>query len=144
MLTSGKSPSPLTTADVLEAAFPTTKSGSRISTSESRDVLVIPHGSEPRWIILGRADKSLPVLRSWNPWNRSSRLRWSVVRIAASINMLRALPGILRNNALIDDSYWRRNLADFPKNWTAVIHVGNTSPSRKAIVFFVGGNQRII
>ncbi len=142
MLASGKAPSPLTTADVLDAAFP--EAGSPVTTCENREALVIPQGSDPRWIILGSADKALPVLRSWNPWNRSSRLSWSVVRFAASINMLRTLPGILRNNALIDDSYWRRNLPKFPSQWTAVIHVGNTSPSRKAIVFFIDDNQEII
>ena len=143
MLTPGKPPSLLTTADVLEAAFPATESGSRVWNAEGRDVTVIPQGAEPRWIILGNADKALPVLRSWNPWNRSSRLRWSAVRFAASINMLRRLPGVLKSNVVIDDSYWRGSLLGFPREWNAVMHVGNASHSRKAIVFFIDRDEQI-
>jgi hypothetical protein len=53
------------------------------------------------------------------------------------------LPGVIAASARLDFSYWRRSLPQFTENWSAVIHVGNPSHTRKAIVFFVDRDRRV-
>src|ERR1035437_8844560 len=126
----------LTTAHILEVAFPAPKETAISSSAEERQVHVISQGPEPRWIIIGDPYNALSMLRSWRPWNLGSRLRWRAVLVAASIKMLPRLPGVKNSVVHIDAAYWRRVLAEFPENWNAVVHVGSPSHTRKAIVFF--------
>ncbi len=110
---------------------------------QSRSVHVIPQGGEPRWIIVGGTRKALPVLKSWSPWNPGSRFRWGAVKLAASLGLLPMLPGVQSSDALIGTSYWQDNLPEFPAAWTAVIHVGSFSHTRKAILFVIGEDGTI-
>jgi hypothetical protein len=143
MLTSTDAAEPLTASHVLQAAFPALGNEMVALAAVERAVHVIPNGAEPRWVILGNPRKALPVLRSWRPWNLSSRLRWSAVLFAASIKMLHRLPGVTSRSACIDTSYWQRNLPEFSESWTAVVHLGSPSYTRKAIVFFLGKDQAV-
>jgi|GEM_PF-2393910 hypothetical protein len=143
MLIPPDSARPLTTLHILHAAFPALNLASNSLAAAERSVHVVPQGAEPRWIILGDPRLALPVLRSWLPWNLGSRLRWSAVLLAASIKMLPQLPGVQNSDVRIGDSYWRHSLPEFSENWSAVVHVGNPSHTRKAIVFFVGERQRV-
>jgi hypothetical protein len=43
----------------------------------------------------------------------------------------------------INTAYWRRVLTEFPEDWSAVVHVGNPSYTRKAIVFFFESNRPV-
>jgi len=128
---------------VLQAAFPLLRQPVSALTAGERTVHVIPNGAEPRWIILGDPGKALPVLRSWRPWNLTSRLQWGAVLLAASTKMLPRLPGVSNSTASIDCSYWQCNLPEFSERWTAVIHLGSRSHTRKAILFFLGEDHLI-
>jgi hypothetical protein len=135
----------LSHADVLSAVF--AGAGQRPAPDEQVpdcSVHVIPQGGEPRWIIVGNPRKALPVLESWNPWNPGSRLRWRAVKAAAGTGLLPRIPGVQSAVVKIDVSYWRDNLPKFPNDWTGVIHVGNRSQSRKAILFVIGQNRAIL
>ena len=88
-------------------------------------------------MIIGIPRKALPVLRSWRPFKLQSRLKWSLVKSACSMNALSRLPGITCETASLNASYWHKWLPGFSQDWTAVIHVGNPSYTRKAILFFV-------
>src|SRR6266568_2477863 len=130
-------PKPLTIANILELAFPNASSFETDTAAKERHVYVVPQGSEPRWIIVGEPHRVLGVLRSWNPWNAASRLRWGAVKFAASARLLPMLPGVQSIVFQIQTAYWRSHLPEFPEEWNVVIHVGNPSYTRKAIVFFV-------
>ena len=143
MMTSNDPAAPLTAEHVLQAAFPTLRDLAFALTTCERTVHIIPNGAEPRWIILGDPAEALPVLRSWRPWNLSSRLQWSAVLFAASVKMLPQLPRVSNSTASIDASYWQRNLPEFSTRGAAVIHVGNSSHTRKAIAFFLGEDHSI-
>jgi hypothetical protein len=91
-------------------------------------------------MIVGDPHDALSVLSSWRPWNLRSRLQWRAILTAASARALAWLPGLEHRTARIDTTYWRSNLSQFPENWNAVIHVGNRSHTRKAIVFFFDRN----
>jgi hypothetical protein len=133
----------LTTAHILEVAFPALRETATSLSAEERQVHVISQGAEPRWIIIGDPHNALSMLRSWRPWNPGSRLRWRAVLVATSMKMLPRLPGVKNSVVHIDAAYWRRILAEFPENWNAVIHVGNPSHTRKAIVFFFVRNEPV-
>lgn len=142
-MTSTYPSAPLNVAHVLHAAFPLLpRPVSALTTGEST-VHVIPNGAEPRWIVLGDPRKALPVLRSWRPWNIRSRLQWSAVLFAASARLLPRLPGVSNSTAKIDTCYWQRNLAEFSERGAIVIHLGNPSHTRKAILFFLGEDHSI-
>jgi len=143
MLTSTDSAGALTTEHIFQVVFSALSKLPATPGIEEFPVHAIPQGNEPRWLILGDPQKALPVLRSWRPWNLGSRFRWDAVLFAAYINLLPLLPGMTSGRAFIDASYWRRSLPEFPEKWNAVVHVGNRSHTRKAIVFFLGGDQRV-
>jgi hypothetical protein len=134
---------PLAPADVLRAVFSAKELSTPDDATQIRPVHVINQNGEPRWIIVGLPHKASPVLRSWSPWNLGSRLRWNVVKCAASLELLPMLPGVQRNHAKVGTSYWRENLSLFPDPWTAVIHVGSLSQTRKAILFMIAEDATI-
>jgi len=139
MLTIDDRAGPLTLANVLHVMFPAKDRSALQEPAQSRSVHVIPQGGEPRWIIVGDPKKALPVLGSWSPWNPGSRLRWRAVKFAASFGLLAALPRIQRSDDVpVGICYWQDSLPPFPEDWTAVIHVGSLSQSRKAILFLIG------
>jgi hypothetical protein len=131
---------PLSHDEVLGQAFPKRPSGK----GEILPIQVIRQNAEPRWIIVGSSRSALPVLRSWAPWKLTSRVRWSVVRGIAAFDMLSGLPGVQHGSALLDASYWRERVRGFAETWSAVVHVGNPSHTRKAIVFLVEDGRRVI
>ena len=139
-----ESAAPLTAAKVVAEVFHERRSSGRSYASEDCDIHVISQGGEPRWIIIGAPNKALPVLSSWAPWKTGSRIRWNVVRIAAGINLLAKMPGMQNSVMPIDTFYWRANLSCFPKQWSAVIHVGSSSHSRKAIFFLIENGERVV
>jgi len=139
----GASAAPLTATDVVARVFP---EGQAIANSRHREncsIHVISQGIEPRWIIMGKPTKALPVLMSWAPWKASSRLRWKAVQMAAAVNALPMMPGVQNSSVKVDMSYWR-GLLHFSNDWSAVIHVGNPSHTRKAILFLIEGGRRVV
>ncbi len=131
----------LTTESVLQIAFPGLGQGTPGALAEV-PVYLIPQASQPRWMILGDPRLAAPVLRSWRPFKASTRLLWSGVVAASSLGLLSRLPGVISTRAHVDLSYWRKNLPGFSSDWLPVVHVGNPSHSRKAIVFFVGPDRQ--
>src|ERR1019366_1784803 len=131
----------LTTPDALRIAFPAQTYSD--PTADERQVCVISQGVEPRWIVLGDTRKALSVLSSWRPWNLSSRVKWSGVQFAAYLKLLSRVPGVQSTSYTIDYSYWLQNLPGFSRNWNTVIHVGNSSHTRKAILFFIAEDGRV-
>lgn len=140
MLEDVSSRPPLWAKEVLEQVFP---AGSR-GKGRQLPIHVIRQGAEPRWIIVGAPRKALLVLRSWAPWKAASRIRWNVVRGAAAVNMLSGLPGVANTSSVVDPEYWSEHIPALPDEWSAVVHVGNPSHTRKAIVFLVDGGRRVI
>lgn len=138
MLIASTPAQPITASQVLDAAFPAERGAGAWETP----VHIIPQGTEPRWMILGDPRRALPVLQSWRPYNIGSRARWQMVLLAAASGMLARLPGVINSSARIDLSYWDR-ISKLVENGTAVIHVGNRSHTRKAIVFFPGEDKRV-
>jgi len=144
MITSDDQQRTLSLTDVVRVVFPSTAQSSASEVrAQELPVHVIPQGGEPRWIIVGNSRKAFPVLESWNPWNPGSRLRWSVLKAAARAGILPRIPGVQSAVVSIDISYWRDKLPQFPDGWTGVIHVGNRSQSRKAILFVIGKDGAI-
>jgi hypothetical protein len=136
--------SSLTTERVVAEVFRESRSSGVPAASEDCSIHVIRQGAEPRWIIVGSTSNALPVLSSWAPWKTSSRIRWGGVRMAAATNLLSKIPGVEKCVMQIDTSYWRANLPYFPERWSAVIHVGNASHSRKAILFLIDSGERVV
>src|SRR5258708_1572559 len=143
MLSDFRRPESLTTSKVLSAVFPAADTSTTGESEQERQVLVIPQGSEPRWIIVGDSNRVLPVLQSWKPWNPSSRFRWNVVKFAAQTKLLARIPGVQKSVAHINSSYWARSFANIPANVNAVIHVGTSSHTRKAILFLIGKDHKV-
>jgi hypothetical protein len=135
--------SALTARDVLATVF-ARESGQAATKQAERRVYVIAQGAEPRWIIIGSPSKALPVLKSWAPWRAKSRMQWSAVRLAAATNLLPMLPGISEDTVSIDTGYWSAKLPEFPREWSAVLHVGTPSYTRKAILFLIDGGTRVV
>ena len=144
MLTTLAPSSPLTAADVVARVFCEDESIGGRRELEDCSIHVIAQGAEPRWIIIGRSASALPVLRSWAPWKTRSRLSWKAVQAAARMNVLPMMPGVLNSVVQIDTSYWRTKLQSFPREWSAVIHVGNPSHTRKAILFLIESGKRVV
>jgi hypothetical protein len=144
MLTQTATVVPLTAAAIVAQVFREGQSSGSRATIDNCRIHIISQGSDPRWIIVGEPRKALPVLSSWAPWKISSRVRWNAVRMAAAMNLLPSMPGVQSSMMQIDTSYWRANLPCFPKQWSAVIHVGNASHSRKAILFLIENGERVV
>lgn len=145
MLAAVASASPLTVGDVLRSVFSSEKTNGTSGHREECDIHVIPQGDEPRWIIVGSPKLALPVLRSWAPWKLTSRLRWGAVQTAANLDVLSRVPGVENSSARIDTSYWRASLPQsFPENWSAVIHVGSLSHTRKSILFLIDNGEHVV
>ena len=134
----------LTATDVLANVFRENAEIGGSGHTEEQPVHVISQGAEPRWIVIGKPRSVLPVLKSWAPWTPISRLQWKIVRMAAASNVMSMLPGVSSSSVKIDTCYWRARLPEFPDNWSAVIHVGNRSHTRKAILFLVDNGDRVV
>lgn len=132
-------PGSLTTAQVLDKAFPA--SGSE---QIEMSVHVIPQGTEPRWIVIGDPRPAAQVLASWRPFKVSTRLRWSAVVAACSVGAISHLPGVITSRESIDLSFWSRSIPAFERDWTLVLHIGNPSHTRKATIFFVPPGLRCV
>jgi hypothetical protein len=143
MLTSGYHAQPLAPVDVLSVVFPMPGIAAHENSVKGRPVYVIPQNGEPRWIIVGEPHKALSVLRSWSPWNPGSRFRWNAVKLVAGLRLLPLLPGVESDVAQVGASYWQANMQNFPNRWTAVVHVGSASHTRKAILFLIGEDAAI-
>lgn len=126
----------LTTREVLARSFPVFSSASAPALSE-RTGYVVSQSAEPRWIIPADTRSALRVLRSWRPHKLNSRLQWSIVLLASAAGLLSRFPRVTRISAHVDTSYWRERLAGFSDSWQCVIHAGNPSYTRKALIFFV-------
>ena len=144
MLTAVAREASITTETVLQKVFEREEQRRRSSELECRRIHVIPQAGQPRWILVGSPKEALPVLRSWAPWKLRSRIGWRALQMAAATNSLPFIPGVENQVAEIDTSYWRGSLAEFPAEWGAVIHVGNFSHTRKAILFLIANGQRVV
>lgn len=127
----------LTAREVLARAFPTFSSEASGSALSQRTSYVISQSVEPRWIVPINTRAALPVLRSWRPQKINSRLQWRVVLLASATGLLSRFPRVARIDAHLDTSYWHGRLAGFSDSWQCVIHVGNASYTRKALIFFL-------
>jgi hypothetical protein len=135
--------SALTARDVLATVF-AGESNLASTKQVEQAVYAIAQGEEPRWIIIGSPSRAMPVLRSWAPWRAKSRMQWSAVRLAAATNLLPILPGVSKDAVSIDTEYWTAKLAEFPREWSAVLHVGTRSHTRKVILFLIDSGTRVV
>ena len=133
----------LTTSKTLDIAFPPAIGRLATLVTQATKISTIPQGIEPRWIILGDPAKALPVLRSWRPFKFSSQVQWNAVLLASSTKLLSRLPNVKNDEIVVDNQYWQTRLEGFSDRWHAVLHVGNSSYTRKAIVFFIGEDASI-
>ncbi len=133
----------LTTSKTLDIAFPPAIGRLATLVTQATKISTIAQGIEPRWIILGDPAKALPVLRSWRPFKFSSQVQWNAVLLASSTNLLSRLPNVKNDEIVVDNQYWQTRLEGFSDRWHAVLHVGNSSYTRKAIVFFIGEDASI-
>lgn len=133
----------LTTSKTLDIAFPPAIGRLATLVTQATKISTIAQGIEPRWIILGDPAKALPVLRSWRPFKFSSQVQWNAVLLASSTNLLSRLPNVKNDEIVVDNQYWQTRLEGFSERWHAVLHVGNSSYTRKAIVFFIGEDASI-
>ncbi|HEY2472370.1 MAG TPA: hypothetical protein VGI45_31575 [Terracidiphilus sp.] len=136
-------PEILTTSGVLAQVFDPEGPAHRPADHERRRVHAISQGGEPRWIIIGSPGAAMPVLKSWSPWNKTSRIQWSVLQAAAAADALRFLPRVSNSVFDVDVAYWRGCLPTFPDQWSAVIHIGSPSYTRKAILFLIENGARV-
>ena len=133
----------LTTSKTLDIAFPPAIGRLATLVTQATKISTIAQGIEPRWIILGDPAKALPVLRSWRPFKFSSQVQWNAVLLASSTKLLSRLPNVKNDEIVVDNQYWQTRLEGFSDRWHAVLHVGNSSYTRKAIVFFIGEDASI-
>jgi hypothetical protein len=133
----------LTTSKTLDIAFPSATERLGATMPHATRISTIPQGAEPRWIILGDPAKALPVLKSWRPFKFSSQVQWNAVLLASSMKLLSHLPNVKGDELVIDKHYWEDSLEGFSDRWHAVLHVGNSSYTRKAILFFIGEDASI-
>jgi hypothetical protein len=133
----------LTTSKTLNIAFPAVREPLSALIPHATKITTILQGAEPRWIILGDPANALPVLKSWRPFKFSSQVQWNAVLLASSVKLLSRLPNVRSDEILIDKGYWQERLQGFSDKWDAVLHVGNSSYTRKAIVFFIGEDASI-
>ncbi|MGC1363002.1 MAG: hypothetical protein WA826_17665, partial [Silvibacterium sp.] len=106
-------------------------------------VRIISQAGVPRWVLPENTRRAVTVLKSWKPYSAKSRLKWSAIVTSCRLNALAALPGVGREVLHCDLSYWRRWLAGFSDSWAMVAYIGNPSPTRKAILFFVDEEARV-
>ena len=111
-------------------------------TAELR-VQIISQAGVPRWVLPQHSRRAVTVLKSWKPYSVKSRLQWSAIVAACRLNALAALPGVGREVLHCDLSYWRGWLPGFSDSWAMVAYIGNPSPTRKAILFFVDEDARV-
>ncbi len=130
----------LSVPQVLQASFPRVEGAA--SAGKEIPFHSIANGAAPRWIIFGDCSRAGRILRSWRPYNVSSRLKWSVVVSAASRGLLAKVPGVVTGLAHVDLTYWRR-LLGLESSSLPVIYIGNPSRTRKATLFFVRNDAQI-
>lgn len=106
-------------------------------------VQIISNGGVPRWVLPENASLAVPVLKSWKPYRLTSRLQWSAILAFCRLNFLAALPGTERHNLRCDFSYWKQQLPGFSARWATVVYIGNHSPTRKAILFFLDKQREV-
>ncbi len=106
-----------------------------------RSFVVISQSSQPRWLVPEKVRSALPVFRSWRPYGTKSRLQWQGVIAACSSNLLPLLPGVRAVQAGCNLSYWNMQLRGFSEEWEMLGHIGNPSPTQKAIFFFLHGGS---
>lgn len=129
-----------------QARFSEILSGTRTADStelKRRKVHIIAQSGVPRWLLPQDPRCALPVLRSWRPYARSSRMKWQIVLRACQAGMLDLLPGTSAVELPYDLSYWHQWLPEFSDKWSQVAYIGNPSPTHKAVVFFVNGTGQV-
>lgn len=109
----------------------------------SVSVRIVWQSGAPRWILPADSRRALSVLKSWRPYRAKSRMKWSAVIAACRLNVLGLLPGTTREDPGCDLSYWRQHLPGFSDSWAAVGYIGNPSPTRKALLFFVDIDHQV-
>lgn len=62
---------------------------------------------------------------------------------ACRMNAGWALPGIAHAAMHCDLSYWRKKIPEYSDSWALVAYIGNASPTRKALLFFVDAKASV-
>lgn len=127
----------------LESIFSGHPANGRASHLSGLAVHIISHGGVPRWVLPSDTRRALSVLRSWKPYKATSRVQWSAIVVACRLNALSMLPGVTRETLRCDLSYWREKLSGFSDSWSIVAYIGNPSPTRKTLMFFVDEHGRV-
>jgi hypothetical protein len=102
-----------------------------------KEFLVIFQGKDPRWIVPNRSRAALPVFQSWRPYGTKTRVQWAGVVAACRWNALVLLPGIKKTRAQCNLAYWAEHIQNVHSGWDILGHIGNPSPTQKAILFFL-------
>lgn len=130
---------PLTLGSILSGALGTCRS----SGATRLPVQVISQFGVPRWVLPEDTRRAIPVLQSWRPYSAKSRLMWAAVVNACRMGALHKLPGVVCDTLMCDLSYWRQHLPEYSDSWAIIAYLGNPSPTRKALLFFIDRNARI-
>jgi hypothetical protein len=131
------------TRTTLDAIFSGVAADSQPNTATVLPVRVISHAGIPRWVLPEDTRRAVTVLKSWKPYSAKSRLKWGAVLASCRLNALVAMPGIARENLSCDLSYWGGRVPEFSSSWTIVAYIGNPSPTRKALLFFIDEDAQI-
>lgn len=135
---------PIPGTDVsLESIFSGHPANGRSTDLSGLPVHIISHGGVPRWVLPGDTRRALSVLRSWKPYKVTSRAQWGAIVGACRFNALSMLPGVTRETLRCDLSYWREELSGFSDSWSIVAYIGNPSPTRKTLMFFIDEQGKV-
>lgn len=110
---------------------------------ESYKVRIISKNGSAKWILPEDAQRALPVLKSWRPYGAFSRTKWNVIKFACNMGAVSRLPGINSELVQCNLAYWRERIPEFSDSWHITAYIGNPSPTRKALLFFISPRDRV-
>lgn len=106
-------------------------------------VRIISQFGAPRWILPADARRAIPVLQSWRPYSVKSRMKWGAIVGACRLRALHVLPGVRYDDLSCDLSYWGKQLQGYSHSWAMTAYIGNPSPTRKVLLFFIDEAARV-
>lgn len=110
---------------------------------ESLKIRIISKNGEAKWIVPENSQRAFPVLDSWRPYGAASNVKWRVIKTACRMNTISALPGVRSETLPCDLTYWRERIPDLSDRWSIIAYIGSSSPTRKALLFFLGPDANV-
>lgn len=128
---------------LLGSIFSGTAEAAKLTEGITLPVRVISQLGAPRWVLPADERRAVSVLQTWAPYGVRSRVKWGAIVGACRLSALSMLPGVAREYLTCDFSYWRRMLPGYQDSWAIVGYIGNPSPTRKVLLFFLDTNGQV-